>query len=119
MHGGPTNTRQKCLIDISASTTVSSAVLIGGAKAIALEFPSAWTGASPAVTFQGAHRVTDTFKAITDDAGAAIDCDVQTDGMVVLTADLVEHALRPFNYLKVVAGAAQGADREVNIHCGY
>jgi hypothetical protein len=118
MHGGPTNTRQKCLIDISESTTVSTPVLIGGARRIGIEFPSSWTAASP-VTFQGAHRLTDTFKPITDDAGGAIDAAFAASTLVSLTADLIEQALRPYKYIKIVAGDAQAADREINVHCGF
>jgi hypothetical protein len=118
MHGGPTTTKQAATIDISEDTQTSSAVRIGGAKNVAFEWPAVWTGTAT-VTLLGAHKVTDTFKLISDDQQNALTVAVGVDTFSSLSLDSFEELLKPLEYIKVVAAQAQGADRVIWVHCGY
>lgn len=106
---GPPYAKKNCLIDVSESSTVSEAVDTEHYNQYAIAMPAAWTGVAD-VSFQGAHNAADTFEAIQDETGTAVLLVAPALDENLSLSEAQMRYLRPYRFIKVVAGA-QGADR--------
>ena len=97
------------LIDISASTTVSSAVDLGEWLIAGIICPTDLT--SVAFTFEAADAEDGTYRACYDASGNAISVTVAADRHVLLEPQTFAGA----SWLKLVAGSAEAADREITL----
>lgn len=94
---------------IAISGTVSDAVLLYGATALAFQTPAALTGTS--FTFQGSIDKGTTFKTIKDTTGAAISFTVAVDGSYPMDANV----FAAYDQIKIVSGSTEVAERLILI----
>ena len=98
---------------IPASDTKSGVLDIRGYKeSMGLTFPAAFDGTS--MTFEGADKPDQTFRPVMDDAGVAISITVAQQDSVALS-EAKAHAVMSFNYIKLVSGSTETAQRVVPI----
>lgn len=109
--------RVKCFIDISADDDLSSAVNIGGACSIAIEWPSAMTSATAII--QGCNTVDGTYLNIEATDGTALLVTVTVSTIAALSLDVYEELLASINFVKLLMVGAEGADRTIYFHLGY
>lgn len=97
-------------IDVSESTTVSTAVDTDGLLLSGIIFPAAMTGT--AVTFQVASTNTGgTFKALKETDGTDVSYTVTADSHVRVDPS----GWAGVGAIKVVSGSAEAADRKINL----
>jgi hypothetical protein len=97
-------------IDISESTTVSTAVDTDGLLLAGIIFPAAMTGT--AITFQVASTNTNgTFKVLTETDGTDVSYTVSADKQVRVDPS----GWAGVGAIKIVSGSAEAADRVINL----
>jgi hypothetical protein len=102
------------LIDISESTTVGEAVDTEHYNQYAIVLPGTWTGTAN-MSFQGANDADDTFVAILDETGAAVALVAPGASEALSLDEVTMRYLRPWRFIKPVAGDVQAADRTLTI----
>lgn len=104
---------EEVLIDISSNNTTSNAFDFSGFSKLAIQFPAAWTGTTPTVSFTASADQDGTFVAVHEsNTPGAIDVSVTTSTISAVVGTDAE-ALAPCKWLKIVASAAQAADRSM------
>ncbi len=104
----------RVLIDISESTTVSTAVAINGYKVVAVALPAALTGT--ALAFQidpgdGTYRSVETYE------GTELSITVAASKVVLVGAEKNDQPYLVGANIKVVSGSAEAADRIIWLLC--
>jgi hypothetical protein len=99
---------------IASGATTSNAVDVRDAEYYAFEMPATFTGAT--FTVQGARGLDGTFKTVTDSAGTDLSI-TATDGDLITLSAAQNAQLAPLHFLRIVSAGAEGADREVWLHC--
>jgi hypothetical protein len=101
-------------IDVSASTTISTAFNKGQCNLIALSLPAEFTGTS--ISFQTCLTATGTYAALYYPSGLAVSATV-AQGTNVTLSDEVMTALAPWQHIKIVSGTEELDDRTITIRC--
>ena len=112
---GPPYAKKTVLIDISESTTVGTAVDTEHYNQYAIVMPAAWTGTNN-MGFQGAYSADDTFVTILDETGAAVALVAPAVNEALSLSEAQMRYLRPYRFIKPVAGDAQAADRTLTFY---
>lgn len=102
-----TNYNKTAIIDISASTTISEAIDLGGDALAGLIMPSAFTGT--AITYQVSNDKEGTYVVLNDDAGNAVSTTVAPSKAITLNPT----TFYGWRYIKLVSGSAEAADRTI------
>lgn len=95
---------------IASSGTKTGSIAIGPNTVMAVQTPASMTGTE--LTFEISNDDT-TFVPLRDSAGAAIAVTVDTTAAAYA---LNANDFAGFNYIKVVSGSAEGADRDIVLH---
>jgi len=111
------NTRTLIPVTILNGQTASLEVAVGGKRIVGIQMPAAWTAG--AITFQALTRQSAaglaTFGNVVDSANAAISITTPTADTYIALAPT--QALYGLGRVKVVAGGAQGAQRDFFLVC--
>lgn len=111
------NTRTLIPVTILNGATASLEVNVGAKRIVGIQMPAAWTAGTiqfQALTRQSAAGV-GTFGSVVDSANAAISLATPTADTYIALAPTA--ALSGLGRVKVIAGAAQGAQRDFFLVC--
>ena len=95
------------IITIANGQTASAAIKLEGRTLCGLFIPSAFTGT--AITFEASRYAETTFISMFDGSGVAISKTVAQGQYIVLNPQ----DFAGINYIKVVSGSAEAAEREI------
>ena len=109
--------RVKCFIDESVDADLSSAVNIGGATSLAVEWPSAMTQVTALI--HGCNTVDGTYVVVEDEGGNPLALTVTVSTISALTSADYEHMFKSINFIKLKMPGAEAADRTIYFHLGY
>ena len=93
--------------------TTSSEIDISNLSVYGISTPAALTGTT--ITFSAAAGRNGTFQTVYGDDGTAISITVAASRYVALNNKHI--ALRGVQFLKVISGSSEGADRTLYLHC--
>lgn len=97
---------------IATGATTSGAISLAGMKVFALSFG---TMTGTAMTFTASDSPEGTFRALYDDAGNAISLTIASDRVVGVTSNAASMALAGCNWIKLVSGSTEAAEREITL----
>lgn len=107
------STRIKRTTTIASGATKSGAVEdLKGYRLAGIQMPSDFTGTT--LSFEAAAGPSDSYQAIEDGAGTAVELTVSGGEYILLDEQDVENLVGPWG-IKLVSGSSEGADREIQL----
>lgn len=99
-------------VTIANGETTSGAVNLQDYAIVGLHMPAAFTGAT--ITFQAATSESGSYNDVYDSDGNQVSASVAADRAIGLSGAEAD-ALAPWNWVKLVSGSSEGADRTITL----